>query len=91
VKLATFRIFSYTFLFSSSRNIFLLNNFYNKDEVIYVRGCGGPYSCETSRIPHFLDNRLTVGGEVVSLTLQSIPVASSGGPQGCETSRLPIF
>jgi hypothetical protein len=24
--------------------------------------------CETSRIPHFLDNRLTDGGEVVSLT-----------------------
>jgi hypothetical protein len=23
---------------------------------------------ETSRLPHFLDNRLTVGGEVVSLT-----------------------
>jgi hypothetical protein len=24
-----------------------------------------------SRLPHFLDNRFTVGGEVVSLTLQS--------------------
>jgi hypothetical protein len=24
--------------------------------------------CETSRLPHFLDNRLTDGGEVVSLT-----------------------
>jgi hypothetical protein len=29
---------------------------------------GGPLGCEMSRIPHFLDNRLTDGGEVVSLT-----------------------
>jgi hypothetical protein len=29
---------------------------------------GDPYGCETSRLPHFLDNRLTDGGEVVSLT-----------------------
>jgi hypothetical protein len=29
---------------------------------------GGPQGCETSRLPHFLDNRLTEGGEVVSLT-----------------------
>jgi hypothetical protein len=25
---------------------------------------GGPLGCETSRLPHFLDNRLTDGGEV---------------------------
>jgi hypothetical protein len=31
---------------------------------------GGPQGCETSRLPHFLDNRLTNGGEVVSLTLR---------------------
>jgi hypothetical protein len=31
-------------------------------------GRGGPWGCETSRLPHFLDNRLTDGGEVVSLT-----------------------
>jgi hypothetical protein len=29
---------------------------------------GGPYGCETSQHPHFLGNRLLVGGEVVSLT-----------------------
>jgi hypothetical protein len=28
----------------------------------------GASSCETSRLPHCLDNRLTDGGEVVSLT-----------------------
>jgi hypothetical protein len=27
-----------------------------------------PTGCETTRLPHFLDNRLTDGGEVVSLT-----------------------
>jgi hypothetical protein len=26
------------------------------------------HSCETSRIPHFLEKRLKIGGEVVSLT-----------------------
>jgi hypothetical protein len=33
-----------------------------------VTGRESPWSCETSRLPHFLDSRLTVGGEVVSLT-----------------------
>jgi hypothetical protein len=28
----------------------------------------GGNDCETSRLPHFPDNRLTDGGEVVSLT-----------------------
>jgi hypothetical protein len=28
----------------------------------------GPWSCETSRLPHFLDNSLADGGEVVSPT-----------------------
>jgi hypothetical protein len=35
---------------------------------IPVTGRGGPYSCETSKLPHFLDNRITDDGEVVSLT-----------------------
>jgi hypothetical protein len=39
-----------------------------------VTGGGGPYSCETSRLPHFLDNRLTDGGEVVSSGRPSPPV-----------------
>jgi hypothetical protein len=29
---------------------------------------GGPYSYETSRLPHFLDSRLTDDGEFVNLT-----------------------
>jgi hypothetical protein len=37
--------------------------------IIYpVTGREGPYGSETSRLPHFLDNRLTDGGKVVSLT-----------------------
>jgi hypothetical protein len=32
-----------------------------------VTGRGGPQICETSKLPHFLDNRLTDEGEVVSL------------------------
>jgi hypothetical protein len=40
----------------------------NKGKAIPVTGRGGPQGCETSRLPHFLDNRLTDGAEVVSLT-----------------------
>jgi hypothetical protein len=29
-----------------------------------VTGREGPWGCETSRLPHFLDNRLTDGDEV---------------------------
>jgi hypothetical protein len=39
-----------------------------KGKAIPVTGHGGPDGCETSRLPHFLDNRLTDGGEVVNLT-----------------------
>jgi hypothetical protein len=31
-------------------------------------GRGGPWGCEISRLPHFLDSRLTDGSEVFSLT-----------------------
>jgi hypothetical protein len=37
-----------------------------KGKAIPVTGHGGPYICETSRLPHFLDNQLTDGSEVVS-------------------------
>jgi hypothetical protein len=39
-----------------------------KGKATLVTGREGPYGCETSRLPHFLNNRLTDGGEVVSLT-----------------------
>jgi hypothetical protein len=39
-----------------------------KRKAIPVTGRGDPYGCETSRLPHFLENRLTDGGQVVSLT-----------------------
>jgi hypothetical protein len=39
-----------------------------KGKSIPVTGRGGPYGCEMLRLPHFLDNRLTDDGEVVSLT-----------------------
>jgi hypothetical protein len=38
-----------------------------KSKAIPLTGREGPYGFETSRIPHFLDNRLTDDGEVVSL------------------------
>jgi hypothetical protein len=37
-------------------------------EAVPVTGRGGLYGCETSRLPRFLDNLLTNGGEVASLT-----------------------
>jgi hypothetical protein len=37
-----------------------------KGKAIPVRGCGGREGCETSRLPHFLDNRLTDGGDFVN-------------------------
>jgi hypothetical protein len=62
---------------------------YKKSISIPVTGCGGPYGCEMSRLPHFLDNRLT-DGEVVSLmhwppfTPRKIP-----GTHFCQRLSLP--
>jgi hypothetical protein len=44
-----------------------------KAEVIPVPGRGGPLSCETLRLPYFLGNRLTDGGDCH-------PYASTGRP-----------
>jgi hypothetical protein len=43
----------------------------SKGKAIPVTSRGGQYVCETSRLPHFLDNRLTDGGEVINLTSRS--------------------
>jgi hypothetical protein len=50
--------------------VFVLCGWHSKlnSKAIPVTGSGGPYSCETSKIPRFLDSRLTDGGEIVSLT-----------------------
>jgi hypothetical protein len=37
-------------------------------KTIYVTGCRRSQGSETSRLPHFLDNRPTDGSEIVSLT-----------------------
>jgi hypothetical protein len=37
-------------------------------KVIPLSVGGGPYGCETLRLPHFLDSRPTDGREVVNLT-----------------------
>jgi hypothetical protein len=39
-----------------------------KGKTVPVSGRGVPEGCEMSRLPHFLDNPLTDGGEVVRLT-----------------------
>jgi hypothetical protein len=44
---------------------------HTKDKTIPVTGCEGPQGCETSRLPHFLDNQFTDDGMVLSLTYRS--------------------
>jgi hypothetical protein len=39
-----------------------------RGKAIPVTGREGPYGCKTLKVPHFLDNRLTDGRKVVSLT-----------------------
>jgi hypothetical protein len=44
-----------------------MSNGKGKSRAIPVTGRGNPQDCETSRLPHFLGNRPTDGGEAVSL------------------------
>jgi hypothetical protein len=53
---------------SARRNIF---NPKDEDQAIPVTRREGPCGCETSRLPHLLNNRLADGLEVVSLTHQA--------------------
>jgi hypothetical protein len=41
---------------------------FRKSKAIPVTGREGPFGCEMLGFSHFLDNRLTDGGKVVSLT-----------------------
>jgi hypothetical protein len=41
---------------------------FSKVNLSPVTGRGGQQGCETSKIPHYLDIRLTDGGKIVSLT-----------------------
>jgi hypothetical protein len=41
-----------------------------RGKAIPVTGRESPEGCETSKLPHFLDSRLTDGGEVAALYLQ---------------------
>jgi hypothetical protein len=42
-----------------------------RSKAVPVTGRGDLYGFKTSRLPHFLDNRLTDSGEVISLTRRS--------------------
>jgi hypothetical protein len=53
---------------SEFQTVLIYNPVDKRGKTIPVTGCGGSQDCEMSRLPHFLDNRLTDGGEVVSLT-----------------------
>jgi hypothetical protein len=49
-----------------------------------VTGHGGPYECETSRLPRILDNRITGGGEIVSLKHRpTLPTKNIPGTRFC--------
>jgi hypothetical protein len=56
-------------IFSSSahRDAHSVEHSNKKGKAILVTVLGGPQVCETWRFPHFPDNRLTNGGEAVSL------------------------
>jgi hypothetical protein len=57
--------------------IVLYYHYKGKGRAIPVTGHGGPQGYETSRLPHFLDNRLKDGGQLVSLTRR--PPFNAGG------------
>jgi hypothetical protein len=49
----------------------VLRGAFKNGKTIPITDCGGPWVCETSGLPHFLESRLKDGGEVVSLTCRT--------------------
>jgi hypothetical protein len=47
---------------------------------IPVLGRGGPYGCETSRLPHFLENHFRDVNELVGLTCRPAALCSQEDP-----------
>jgi hypothetical protein len=67
---------------------FLQTMFY---KAIPVTGREDPKGCETSRLPHFIDNRLTDGGEVVSHTRRPLFTPTKiPGTNFCERMSRPL-
>jgi hypothetical protein len=62
----------------------------SKSKVILVTVRGDPQGCEMLRLRHIVDNRLTDGGEVVSLTLrQSFTARKISGTHLLEAESTP--
>jgi hypothetical protein len=55
------------FITYSCNKLLIIHGSGRSAKAIPVIGHGGPQGCDRSRLPHFLDNRLTDGSKVVSL------------------------
>jgi hypothetical protein len=69
-------------------------------KVIHVTGRGGPYECDTSRLQHFLDNRLVDSTECSALRAGHSLLVSVRGPvdpgtivplEGLDQFKNPMF
>jgi hypothetical protein len=55
-----------------------------KGKAIPVTGLEGPWGCETSRLPHFLDDRLTDGARLsASRAVRPLPTRKIPGTHFC--------
>jgi hypothetical protein len=58
-----------TYFHNPANLLFIIIHSFNavkkKGKAIPATGHGGPQGSETSRLPHFVDNQLTDGGEIV--------------------------
>jgi hypothetical protein len=74
-QLHKIRCFSKALLKTTDLRVLGITHLYKYERVkinaIPVPGRGGPWGCVTSKISHFLDNRLIDGGVVVSFALGS--------------------